>query len=72
MTDAARSGVSEVHPINYYEVPLLYTTLECIYDLQNGRYLAIGFNNEGEIEDFSVELSEEDFTPAAIRRQGRR
>lgn len=64
--------VSEVHPINYYEVPLFYSTLECVYDLQNGRYLAIGLNNQGEVEEFNIDLSPEDFTPAAIRRLGLR
>jgi len=64
--------VSEVYPINYYEVPVTYSTLEAIYDLQNGRYLAVGINNEGDIEDFGAELSLDDFTPAAMRRKGRR
>ena len=64
--------VSEIYPINYYEVPTIYSTLEAIYDLQNGRYLALGLNNEGQIEDFSVKLTPADFTPAAMRRAGRR
>jgi len=64
--------VTEIYPVNYYEVPVIYSTLEAIYDLQNGRYLALGLNNEGEVEDFSVELTLDDFTPAAMRRAGRR
>lgn len=64
--------VSEAHPINYYDMLLVFATLECHYDLQNGRYIVIGLNNEGEIEDFTVELSPEDFTPANVRRMGRR
>ena len=64
--------VSEVHPINYYEMPLVYSTLEVIYDLQNGRYLAIGLNNQGKVENLQADFGAEDFTPAAMRRQGRR
>ncbi len=64
--------VSEAHPINYYDMLLVFATLECHYDLQNGRYIVIGLNNEGEVEDFTVELSPEDFTPANVRRMGRR
>ena len=64
--------VSEAHPINYYDMLLVFATLECHYDLQNGRYIVIGLNNEGKVEDFTVELSPEDFTPASVRRMGRR
>ena len=64
--------VSEIHPINYYDVPLVYSTLELVYDLQNGRYLAVGLNNEGSIEVFNTEMRLDEFTPAALRREGRR
>ena len=64
--------VSEAHVINYYDQPLLFSTVEAHYDLQNGRYLAIGLNNEGEIERFGVPLSPEDFNPQAVRRRGLR
>nr|VFK28134.1 MAG: Protein of unknown function (DUF1329) [Candidatus Kentron sp. MB]VFK32964.1 MAG: Protein of unknown function (DUF1329) [Candidatus Kentron sp. MB]VFK75825.1 MAG: Protein of unknown function (DUF1329) [Candidatus Kentron sp. MB] len=66
--------VSEAHVINYYEMPVLWTTLEVHYDLQSGRYIAFGLNNE---EDFTVNfspvhLSESDFSIAALRRDGKR
>jgi hypothetical protein len=64
--------VQEVYPINYYEMPLIFSTLETVYDLQNGRYLATGFNNETAVEDFDYKLTPEDFTPASLRREGRR
>ena len=64
--------VAETYTINYYDVPLLWETLLAIYDLQNGRYLAFGLNNELPVDDFQASLSEGDFTPAAIRRRGRR
>lgn len=65
--------VSEGHVINYYDVPNLWTTVEAHYDLQSGRYIAVGLNNEEAFTyDFSAELTRDEFTPAALRRSGRR
>ena len=64
--------VSEGHVINYYEVPTLFTTLEVHTDLQAGRYLAIGLDNETTMYQFDVERTMEQYTPAALRREGRR
>ena len=64
--------VSEAHPINYYEVPLVWHTLQVHYDLQNGRYLAFGLTNQEPIDEFNVKLSVRDFRPEALRRRGRR
>jgi hypothetical protein len=63
---------SEAYTINYYEIPLLWDTLQCHYDLQNGRYLAFGLNNESDVDEFNVELKAQDFTPSALRRMGKR
>ena len=38
--------VSEGHVVNYYEKPLMWPTLEVHTDLQAGRYLAFGLDNE--------------------------
>lgn len=62
--------VSEGHVINYYEVPVLWTTLEVHIDLQSGRYLAIGLDNESAMYDFNAVRTPEDYTPAALRREG--
>ncbi len=62
--------VSEGHVINYYEVPTLFTTLEVHTDLQAGRYLAIGLDNEAPMYDFSSQVTTADFTPGALRREG--
>ncbi|MFQ5528163.1 MAG: DUF1329 domain-containing protein [Thermoanaerobaculia bacterium] len=62
--------VSEGFVINYYDVPMLWTTLEVHTDLQAGRYLAIGLDNEYDMYDFGVERTLEDYTPAALRRAG--
>ncbi len=64
--------VSEGHVINYYEVPMLWTTLEVHTDLQAGRYLAFGLDNEDKMYEFGFERSAADYTPAALRRAGRR
>ena len=64
--------VSEGHVINYYELPVLWTTLEVHTDLQAGRYLAIGLDNENKMYDFNISRTPEDYTPAALRREGMR
>ena len=64
--------VGEAHPINYYEVPVLWTTLEISYDLQSGRYTANGFDNEDGITNFEAKLSPSDFRPNQLRKLGRR
>jgi len=64
--------VSEGHVVNYYEVPTLFTTLEVHTDLQAGRYLAIGLDNESSMYDFDAKLTMDEFTPGALRREGRR
>jgi hypothetical protein len=62
--------VSEGHAINYYELPTYWTTLEVHIDLQAGRYLAIGLDNELPMYQFGIDRTAEDFTPAALRRSG--
>ncbi len=65
--------VQEGHGINYYDVPNYWTTLEMTYDLQSGRYLAIGLNNEERITyDFNVNVSLQDFSTGSLRRAGTR
>lgn len=64
--------VSEGHPINYYEVPTFWTTLEVHSDLQSGRYLAIGLDNESAMYDFDIKRTMNDYSPGALRREGTR
>ncbi len=64
--------VSQGHVINYYEVPTIWTTLEVTTDLQAGRYIALGLDNEARIYDFNITRSRADYTPAALRREGKR
>lgn len=64
--------VSEGHVINYYQKPLTWLTLEVHTDLQAGRYLALGLNNEYDMCTWDVEVTGRDFTPGALRREGLR
>ena len=64
--------VSEGHAMVYYDVPSLWTSLEVHTDLQAGRYLAIGLNSENPPYDFNIKRTIEDYTPAALRRGGKR
>ena len=65
--------VQEGHSIEYYEVPTFWTTLETTYDLQAGRYLALGLDNEEpRTVNFGAKRTAADFTPAAIANRGTR
>lgn len=62
----------EAHLINYYDRRLVGPTAEVVYDLQNGRYVALGMTNEGLKWSFDEKFTADMFTPAAVRRMGRR
>jgi hypothetical protein len=64
--------VSEGHVINYYDQPVLWTTLEVHYDLQSGRYLVLGLNNKEKMYDFNIVRKKSDYTPSSLRRAGKR
>jgi hypothetical protein len=64
--------VSEAHCINYYDAQTFWSTLEVHIDLQNGRYLAIGLDNESKMYDFNIQRTPADFTPDSLRREGLR
>ncbi len=64
--------ISEAHGVNYYEVPVYFSTLDVHTDILSGRYLAHGLDNENEMYDFSHQSKPSDYTPAALRRRGRR
>lgn len=58
------------YAMNYYDLPALWTTLEVFHDLQSGRYLALGLDNEDPMYDFNVKFSPDSFNPASLRREG--
>jgi hypothetical protein len=62
--------VSEGHSINFYDVPCFWTTLEVHTDLQAGRYLALGLDNENFSTEFNIKRTLEDYTLEALRREG--
>jgi len=63
---------SEAHCINYYDLPTFWSTIEVHYDLQAGRYVAQGLDNQDPVNTFDVDMSPADFTPQALRTRGRR
>jgi hypothetical protein len=64
--------VSEAHCINYYDAQTFWSTLEVHVDLHNGRYLAIGLDNENKMYDFTLKRTPANYTPDSLRREGLR
>lgn len=63
--------VQEAHKMQYYNATVPWYAMETVYDLQNGRYLALGLeNNEREGVLFDGEYSQVMFNPAALRQSG--
>lgn len=62
--------VTEAHSFEYYEVPCFWSALEVHTDLQSGRYLVIGLNNESRPYDFTIKRTPADYTPDSLRREG--
>lgn len=63
--------VAEAHAQPYYNVQVPWYTLEALYDLQSGRYLALGMKNEEKSAyDFGFTATTADFTPNALRQDG--
>ncbi len=65
-----RVGIA--HGVNYYDVPAHWSTLDVYHDLNSRRYLAIGLDNEESMYDFTVKMDDREFTPQALRREGKR
>ncbi len=66
--------VKEGHEVSHYQVSVPWLAAESQHDLISGRYQVIGLDNEerGYQYDFDWKGKFEDFTPAALRRAGRR
>ena len=62
--------VSEGHSINFYDVPTVWTTLESTMDLQSGRYIVNGLDNQDPPATFREERSASNYTPQALRTRG--
>lgn len=61
---------SEEPCVNYYEVPLLWSTLEVHYDLKSGRYLVQGLDNQETPYNFSLQTAPGNFSPQSLRQRG--
>ncbi|RFF30306.1 DUF1329 domain-containing protein [Wenzhouxiangella sediminis] len=64
--------VSEAHTINYYELPTYWSSILSHMDLQSGRYVATGLDNQDPVPSFNVKLDPSNYTPQALRVRGRR
>lgn len=63
---------SEAHPIVFYEVPTLWTTVEVHHDLQSGRFVSYRLDPRKPISPFNMDMNPDQFTPQALRRSGKR
>ncbi len=61
---------SEAPSVNYYEVPVFWSTLEVHYDLKSGRYLVQGLDNQETEYDFSFKTTPDNFSPQSLRQRG--
>jgi hypothetical protein len=57
---------AEAHALNYYDVPVLWTTLEVFYDLKERRYLVNGLDNHRNGVRFTEEGDPREFSPNAL------
>jgi hypothetical protein len=58
---------AEAHAMNYYEVPVLWSTLEVYYDLQEERYLVSGMDNQRNPYHFTEDADPREFSPNALK-----
>ncbi len=58
--------VNEAHAINYYDVPVLWSTLEVYNDLEQDRYLVSGLDNGRLTYRFSEGSDPREFSPNAL------
>jgi len=64
--------ISEGWGFNFWEVPAFMYTVEAVMDLQSGRYLAYGMNNQEKEITPNPGFSPSEFTTGELRRKGRR
>ncbi|QQD20740.1 DUF1329 domain-containing protein [Oceanospirillaceae bacterium ASx5O] len=63
--------VAEAHSVMYYDYLVPWYAVETLYDLNSGRYLVLGLDNEEPTSyNFGFQRSSGDYTPAALRRSG--
>jgi hypothetical protein len=63
--------VQEGHAMNYYDLPSLWTDLELVMDLSNGRYLALGLQSEEPRSyNFNIKRTPANYQPSVLERMG--
>ncbi|MFP6864196.1 DUF1329 domain-containing protein [Pseudomonas sp.] len=63
--------VAEAQAQYYYDKKVPWYSIETLYDLLSGRYLALGMKNEEKSAyEFGYPAKESDYTPAALRQAG--
>lgn len=63
--------VAEAHALQYFAQQVPWYAVETLYDVQSGRYLALGMKNEERRSyEFNIEATSGEFTPAALRQAG--
>jgi hypothetical protein len=77
MTDHYDAGgnvwrYSEAHPINFYDVPTLWTTIEVHHDLDAARFVSYRLDPTRPVPPFNTEMNPNEFTAQALRRMGKR
>jgi hypothetical protein len=57
---------AEAHAVNYYDVPVLWTTLYVYYDFRKRRYFVEGLDNERAPYRFLNTADPREFSPNAL------
>lgn len=63
--------VSEAHPMVFYEVPMVWTTLETHHDLQTRRYVSYRLDTGRGAPRFDLQMEAGEFSPQSLRRKAR-
>ena len=63
---------SEAHPINFYDVPVFWTTIEVHHDLDARRFASYRLDPRKPVPAFNMEMDPREFAPQALRRMGRK
>ncbi|MBB88253.1 MAG: DUF1329 domain-containing protein [Abyssibacter sp.] len=64
--------VSEMHSLNFYDLPMLSAGVEVHHDLNAKRYIAMRLTNDNDVVYQPIKANDNDFRPAALRSRGRR
>ncbi len=64
--DGALWRAAEAHALNYYQVPVLWSTLEVYYDLKQRRFLVSGIDNRRNPYQFTEDADPREFSPNAL------